>query len=367
LHKLIWILTPQACRELDDRLTGGVVIAYTARLSHYLWYEKHPVILVRASTYIRLLLASYIVQIFFLSLLTGSIGVFLFAAWSLLSSGHHFAIVLIVPTPYIFTYLSVYSTASIITPKTHAQHMQTYPYDHILYHPGRQCRTCLHVKPPRSKHCSICKVCIARFDHHCVWINNCVTEDNLRWFLSLVFSLVVVLLYGSYLAYILLRHELLSTPDSQSFINRLSIALARNPAIGSVGLLAAMAAPLPIGLLSYHIYLIWAGTTTNETAKWGDLREDMADGVVWKGERSGVYNLMPERTVLEVATSWPIKANQVIVRTSDGQMPRWRGERLSSQASSQWTKCWTLAEVENVYDLGFADNIRDALKLSIES
>jgi hypothetical protein len=208
---------------------------------------------------------------------------------------------------------------------------------------------------------------MARFDHHCVWINNCVTEDNLRWFLSLVFSLIVVLVYGSYLAYVLLRHELLSTPDSQDFVNRLSIALARNPGIGSVGLLAAMASPLPVGLFSYHLYLIWAGTTTNETAKWGDLREDMADGVVWKGERSVVNSSMPEHTGVEVATFWPIKSNQVVVRTSDGQMPRWRREQASTQIPAQWTKCWTLAEVENIYDLGFADNIRNALKLPIAS
>ncbi|DAZ92463.1 TPA: hypothetical protein N0F65_012693 [Lagenidium giganteum] len=44
------------------------------------------------------------------------------------------------------------------------------------------CHTCLVRKPIRSKHCSRCGVCVARMDHHCVWINRCVGFDNHRLF-----------------------------------------------------------------------------------------------------------------------------------------------------------------------------------------
>ncbi|CAK0869905.1 unnamed protein product [Prorocentrum cordatum] len=48
--------------------------------------------------------------------------------------------------------------------------------------PVRLCKKCFREKPPRAHHCSVCKRCVLKMDHHCPWINNCVGYRNYRYF-----------------------------------------------------------------------------------------------------------------------------------------------------------------------------------------
>lgn len=42
-----------------------------------------------------------------------------------------------------------------------------------------------------SRHCKICGRCVERFDHHCLWINNCIGEKNYPQFMAMLSSAVL--------------------------------------------------------------------------------------------------------------------------------------------------------------------------------
>ncbi|KAG9508693.1 Histone-lysine N-methyltransferase NSD2, partial [Fragariocoptes setiger] len=46
----------------------------------------------------------------------------------------------------------------------------------------RYCDRCNLIKPDRAHHCSICRICVLKMDHHCPWINNCVSFNNYKFF-----------------------------------------------------------------------------------------------------------------------------------------------------------------------------------------
>ncbi|TQS33627.1 hypothetical protein Golomagni_06018, partial [Golovinomyces magnicellulatus] len=180
LHRLLWIHIPKAIVAADQQLTSGKVTGALAKTFDVLMHDRHPTIV-----------------IFFLLVMSGGEYLYLPSVWPQLSSSFtKLTVVVAVAMPYIFLYLSCASDPGYITPETHSYYMSLYPYDYVNFLPGRFCRTCNLLKPARSKHCSVCKRCVAKADHHCVFINSCVGYKNQHWFILLLVSTGLMALYG---------------------------------------------------------------------------------------------------------------------------------------------------------------------------
>jgi palmitoyltransferase len=252
--------------------------------------------------------------------------------------------------------------------------MARYPYDFTLFHPGAHCSTCRFLKPARSKHCSVCKRCIAKTDHHCIFLNNRVGAGNHHWFLLLLLSTAILTLYGGLLGLSIMTAKMRLRFPHWTYLPWNANSGAGMPftqylviwswgmqqgggvAMGGVTLLALMTSPMVWGLLGYQLWLVYCGTTTNESMKWSDWQVEMDDGFAFKRRMDAgrVKNVRVE----PAWTRWPVEAEQVMVRTEDGKPP---GPGADLPGVGEWEAVWRLKDVENLYDLGFWDNLLDVL------
>ncbi|RLN49013.1 hypothetical protein BBJ28_00015294 [Nothophytophthora sp. Chile5] len=121
----------------------------------------------------------------------------------------------------------------------------------------RYCERCDCEKTASVHHCSVCKRCVFRMDHHCPWTNNCVGWSNKKLFL-------LFLVYTS-----------LSCLVFNAMASPLAWSLSGPP---HWLLKAAWALSLGIGLLLagyfvFHVWLLRQGKTTLEflSGKRGEL------------------------------------------------------------------------------------------------
>lgn len=98
---------------------------------------------------------------------------------------------------------------------------QSYQYFAEREEVGRVCMECVRAQQGREFHCPVCRRCVAQYDHHCFWINNCVGKHNifrfnlflllaelsLLWLAALAASLLAALQAGSRQAGVLVVRE----------------------------------------------------------------------------------------------------------------------------------------------------------------
>lgn len=200
-----------------------------------------------------------------------------------ISGVHRYTSLLAVGVGVVLFLLTSFSDPGTVKAENVSKYLSAYPYDNIIYS-EKECSTCRIPKPARSKHCSICDRCVARFDHHCGWMNNCIGERNTRFFMAFLLWHFLLCIYGTVAIGLVLAGRL----KELKVIHILTVyygiensfaSLAPHVAqwlLGSYNtqlllmVFLAIVSLLLAGFFSYHANLCFTNTTTNETFKWED-------------------------------------------------------------------------------------------------
>lgn len=142
--------------------------------------------------------------------------------------------------------------------------------------PADFCVKCQQEKHERVHHCSICNRCIARYDHHCPWIHNCVGYSNhvyfYRFLVFAAFGLLYVALFSTRIFWL----AFLSS-KRQAFVWPLRFM---RPIFLFVFLISVLIGTSLIGLVSWQTFLMVTNQTTvefykNQVAKALHLSDDV--------------------------------------------------------------------------------------------
>jgi hypothetical protein len=117
------------------------------------------------------------------------------------------------------------------------------------------CTICKTHVSDQSKHCGECGRCVAGFDHHCKWTNNCIGKLNYRRFLALISALQVLTIFQLAVT-IHITFEVLSSSSEKAHIEHLyRSAVGYLVGLMTSGLLSAAVWTANGYLIVLHIWL----------------------------------------------------------------------------------------------------------------
>ena len=184
LKKIMTTHLPNAIRAGGKRICGERAVGLVDRIINYICFEANP-----------------IVQLIYFACAFGGFYIYVFYGFKhvpneYLDSYHKVIGTIIMLACYYCYFMACWVSPGHVLKDTHKEQMRRFKFDNILFNKKNNCKTCELEKPARSKHCSMCNVCVEKFDHHCIWLNNCVGLHNYKWFLAFILLHFIITTYG---------------------------------------------------------------------------------------------------------------------------------------------------------------------------
>ncbi|CCH44997.1 putative S-acyltransferase [Wickerhamomyces ciferrii] len=230
--------------------------------------------------------------------------------------------------------IAIYSKPVRLNSDNSRYYNSIYKNNNLIFFNDQKCKTCKVLKPARSKHCKICDQCIVFFDHHCVWINNCVGKGNYKWFYLFLIMNVIVLTYATIISFNLIQtivnDESIGYDEFENFQNELILFLI-------CGLL-----DIVVTWFAFESFkLVYMGMTTNEQQKWFNIHDLIHSGELYTDNHGQYFEYLPNDDIF------------LGMNMNDNRPIPVRKEQLTLVRSTE--------ELKNIYDLGFWDNLRERL------
>ncbi|KAJ6099225.1 hypothetical protein N7467_000760 [Penicillium canescens] len=121
---------------------------------------------------------------------------------------------------------------------------------------SRYCKKCQCPKPDRAHHCSTCKRCVLKMDHHCPWLATCVGLYNYKAFLLFLIYTSLFCWVVFSVASIWVWTEILNDTQYMDTILPVNVVL--------LAILGGIIGLVLTGFTAWHISLAVRGTTTIE-------------------------------------------------------------------------------------------------------